>query len=57
MAKVRPIKFPGNPRPAVRHGELCVIVIMPVVRIERDERDDADKRVGRFKRSTRRGRK
>lgn len=49
MAKARTIKFPGNPRPAVRHGDLCVIVIMPVVRVDRTP--------GKFKRSTRRGRK
>lgn len=28
------IRFPGNPRPAVRHGKAAVVVILPVIRIE-----------------------
>lgn len=31
------ITFPGNPKPPVRHGLPTVVVILPVIRIERIE--------------------
>lgn len=29
------IKFPGNPRPVIRHDRIPVVIILPVIRIER----------------------
>jgi hypothetical protein len=37
------IKFGGNPRPAVRHDDYPIVIVLPVIRIERyvvDEYDD-----------------
>jgi hypothetical protein len=33
--KSKIVKFRGNPHPAVRHGNFPIVVILPVVRIER----------------------
>ena len=36
MTSAALLKFPGNPRPIAERDESAIIVILPVVRIERD---------------------